>query len=211
MKVLVIGSKGSTGKRYCSILRGMGHDVVEYDLTEHSKSERLPKFDKAIIATPTKTHCEYHDIIYYNRTFEDRFQMNTDILIEKPATDNIYDIQRMFCKMVCNWAFVFPDRILQPGKHTVFYECSNHGNEGFWFDTCQLHILSNGRGRIGERINTFYAEIDGEKVTRDMIEASYVRMIDAWFYRPYEIWNVQYLIPELSYIIRKHEIENEQK
>ena len=111
-------------------------------------------------------------------------------------------------KMVCNWAFVFHDEILQPGKHLVFYDCSNHGKEGYWFDTCQLHILSNGRGTIAESADAFNASIDDKEVTRTMIEASYVRMIDSWIYRPEELWNVQDLIPELSYIIRKQEIEN---
>lgn len=201
MKVLVIGSEGSTGKRYCRILEEMGHSVLRYDIEDVGNP--LPGYDKVIIATPTETHRNYYNLLppteWYN------------ILIEKPAFSRIECTRVVMAKMVCNWAFVFPDRILLPGKNLVNYSCSYTGKEGYWFNTCQLHILSNGRGVISESSDTFNASIDGEVVTRLMIEASYVRMIDSWLYRPEEVWNVQDLIPELSYIIRKQEIENGQK
>jgi len=201
MKTLVIGSEGSTGKRYCRILGEMGHDVIKYDIGDMAHS--LPSYDKVIIATPTKTHREY----FYLLPPTER----DNILVEKPAAATIDDLNNFDSKMVCNWAFVFPDRVLKLGKHHVYYCSKYHGKEGYWFDTCQLHILSNGRGEIHEGSLSMDAAIDGEIVTLPMIEASYVRMIDAWLYRPDEILNVQDLIPELSYIIRKQEIENEQK
>jgi len=204
MKILVIGSDGSTGRRYCKIMEEMGVSVLKYDIRDVDSP--LPSCDKVIIATPTETHQEYY---YMLPMYQETDCHN--ILIEQPAVSDISDLIGIEAKMVCNWAFVFPDRILQPGKNLVNYSCNYTGKEGYWFNTCQLHILSNGRGIIAESADTFNATIGGYVVTRSMIEASYFRMIDAWIYRPEELWNVQDLIPELSYIIRKQEIENGQK
>jgi len=200
MKILIIGNKGSTGRRYQKILEGLGIEVVGYDIEDAGKS--LPECDKVIIASPTATHAYYYYL--YEST-------NPHILVEKPASNIIKDVEMMNCKMVCNWAFVFPDRILEPGKHQVYYEFINTGKEGFWFDTCQLHIISDGRGHIINSGELFFSRIDGVVIKQNDIEASYYRMLDNWLSRPDKIWNVQDLIPELSYIIRKQEIENGQK
>ena len=199
MKILVIGSEGSTGKRYCKILNDLGCKVLRYDLQDIKKD--LPVSDKVIIASPTDTHFGY----YRRLSLHDV----NNVLIEKPACDKISRLSSMFCKMVCNWAFVFPAMILKPGKHEVLYNYHNTGNEGYWFDTCQLHILSDGTGRIINQSSSFSATINDYFITEGMIEASYSRMISAWLEAPELIWNVQDIIPELSYIIRKHEIANE--
>lgn len=206
MKVLVIGSEGSTGRRYCKILYEMGIEVIKHDTVLQGFSETIPEFDRAIISSPTETHYTYYCRLVHKLA---RIMWSELILCEKPASNIIWNSENMLCKMVNNWAFVIQNRILQPGKHLVEYYSKNHGKEGYWFDTCQLHILSNGRGCINETITGFEAYIDGEKVTREMIEQSYQRMIYSWLNRPDEIWNVHDLIPELSYIIKKHEVENE--
>jgi hypothetical protein len=214
MKILIIGSNGSTGKRYSKILSENGNEIIPYDIEEFKKDLGLeiPSCDKAIIACPTKIH--YH-LYFRTKTWNYNLKPN-DILIEKPVSDKIenitgtYVIKPIECKMVCNWAFVFPDEILYPGTSTVYYNYLNTGKEGYWFDTCQLHILSNGRGQITNDSPQFNAKINDRTITKKMIEKSYERMICSWLNNPDEIWNVQDLIPELSYIIRKHDIENGQ-
>jgi hypothetical protein len=200
MKIIVIGSKGSTGSRYCKILRGRKIEVVEYDLEEAERGGELTECDKAIIASPTYFH-------YFHAT---RLQnMGVEYLCEKPATDSLEGLPYMTGKMVCNWAFVFPDRILQPGKHRVVYNHINTGKEGYWLDTTQLHILSDGTGEIKDRREDFHCFIDRLLVTKEMIEASYERMIITWLNEPEKIWNIRdkEVYKRLIFVINQHTLK----
>lgn len=199
MRILVIGSEGSTGKRYCRILRERGIHVWEYDIGDHISCDELQDCDKAIIASPTSTHFKYASVLQ---------SINTPYLCEKPATDELKNLPHMTGKMVCNWAFVFPDRILEPGKHRVVYNYKNTGKEGFWLDTTQLQILTDYYGAIKNKAEDFTCFIDRLLVTKEMIEASYERMIKAWLSEPDKIWNIRdsEVYKRLGYIIMQHEI-----
>jgi hypothetical protein len=198
MSILVIGSKGSTGSRYCKILRSRGVEVVERDLEECGSE--MPICNKAIICTPTWSH-NFYAMALQN--------INVEYLCEKPPTDSLENLPYMAGKMVCNWAFVFPDRILQPGKHRVVYNHINTGKEGYWLDTTQLQILSDGTGEIKDRREDFHCFIDRLIVTKEMIEASYERMIITWLNDPEKIWNIRdkEVYKRLIYIINQHNLK----
>jgi hypothetical protein len=199
VKILVIGSKGSTGQRYCRILRERGIDVVEYEIEDYLNQEPIPECDRAIIASPTATHYQFALMLQ---------SIKIPYLCEKPAIDELKWLPLMNGKMVCNWAFVFSDRILKPGMCRVVYNYKNTGKEGFWLDTTQLHILSDGTGEIKNRKEDFHCFIDRLLVTKEMIEASYERMIVTWLNDPEKIWNIRdkNVYKLLMFVINQHEI-----
>lgn len=196
MKILVIGHRGSTGRRYSKILLDMGNDVIGYDIDEISKGYHIPSADRSIIATPTSTH------IFYAQLMQDR---GIPYLVEKPACATHYDVDSMTGHMVNNWCFVFPYTVLKPGSHTIIYRNSKTGNEGYWYDTCQLHILSNRTGSIIKRKGGFDTTVDGVRVTLDDIEESYVRMIRSWLLDDGNVWMISDIATELKWVLTQAE------
>lgn len=196
MKILLIGNKGPTGRRYEKILLERGHSVSGYDIPEYG--QRMPDLDRCLIASPTPTH------IHYATLMQDR---GTPYLVEKPACSDPYDVDKMTGHMVNNWAFVFNNNQLIPGENKVFYRNGYTGKEGFWFDTCQLHILSDGfSSSIIKRPGNFEARINDCPVTLNMIERSYERMIDSWLSDDGRVWRIPDIAEPLKKILRKAQV-----
>jgi hypothetical protein len=190
MKILIIGNEGSTGKRYEKIIRSLGHQITGYDIKELGHT--IPNCDRAIIASPTLTH------IHYARYCQER---RIHYLVEKPACSSVYDVDEMTGCMVNNWCFVFDHITLLPGSHKIFYRNNYTGTEGYWFDTCQLHILSDRTGSIIKRRGGFDTTIDGRVVTLKDIEDSYVRMIKSWLNDDGRVWRVSDIADKLKWVL----------
>lgn len=58
MKFLVIGSKGSMGKRRVRDLKQLGHDVTQWDIIDNTKLP-MDNYDAVVVSTPPDKHEEY--------------------------------------------------------------------------------------------------------------------------------------------------------
>ena len=197
MRILVLGSAGSMGRRYVSILKSLKQDVVGHDSAHGEVGlARLLDWvrpDAAIVATPTNTHYGICCRLYTARV---------DFLCEKPISKYPGDVERIAngvqnagvdARMVCNWAWVFPEGVLRPREHTVSYNCYNTGRDGTEWDCIQLAYLARNTESLSVKTDSpvFKAEMCGSTVTLDAIARSYVRMIKAWLKTPDKLWDMQ--------------------
>jgi hypothetical protein len=190
MEILVVGSNGTTGKRYCTILKMLGCTVIEYDAIHARNNQRFSRSDGVIIATPTHLHKEH---------FERAIRIgNKKILIEKPVSkingdieDMIVEAQGMEVTVVCNWKYC-TFATLEPESHDITYNYFNHGREEIpiW-DMCQLVYLQKGESYDFAYDSPFFvALVDGFPVTLMDIERSYFRMITQWLANPKGLWDL---------------------
>ena len=175
MRVLLIGSRGSIGRRYMSILNYLGIEVEGYDTLDHGHvirdfhNEHDDSFDKAIIASPTLTH-----YFYCKKLLE----MNKPFLVEKPLSrfpgecaDLIALDKNKLGRIVCNYLYALD------GHKPAFYDYYNTGGDGVLWDLSQL-IYMNPKIEISTRSPIWkLMRDDGVRVTYDELESSYIFMV----------------------------------
>lgn len=188
MKVLVIGSAGSTGQRYCAILRFLHHIVEEYDIND--STFRLPKADAVIIASPTE--CHYVHIIQ-------ALSQGGPVLCEKPlvkSLDELFMLQDARhidrLAMVCNWAYLPWPTVLKPESHHITYNYYNPGPRKYkiYQNMAQALLLDKGRPILNLESPILNLSVDGRPYTCRDIEMSYVRMLDEWL-KGTQLWGVK--------------------
>lgn len=203
MKVLVIGSKGNMGRRYCAILKYLG---VEYEGVDMEWNPRLTTegYTHAIIATPTYVHGES---IFLCSEFVKH------ILCEKPISKSIESIKHCMnigatdftdIRMVCNWKYALGNR--EPGDVDIHYSNYNTGKDGTGWDCIQLIYLANNlevntdtpffscRATHPNAANYKLDESDFDIITLADIEQSYITMIKNWLEidgRTNELWDLE--------------------
>lgn len=190
MRVLVLGSEGSTGKRYVAILRMLGAEVETYDIQHFRNNRKYPRGLNAIVATPTHlhyTHCRDLLKMGYKK-----------ILVEKPFSRSVEEIQSIIdisgdseISVVCNWKFSFFNE-LKHGSHVVSYNYFNHGNEKepIW-DLCQLLYLNDGLRLDFSCTSPFFTvTVDGFQISLSDMEKSYYRMLTSWIATPEKMWTL---------------------
>ena len=184
MKTLVIGNRGRMGRRYETILDHLEEAHTGVDKERYS----LSGFSHVIIATPTPTH---FDIL--TRCIEAGVP---NILCEKPLCASLAATRRLAniktgsdIRLVCNWAFVFDEEILEPRGHDIEYSNWMSGDDGEAWDCCQLYYLSRSRPVI-RRGPYFRSTIDGRIVTLSDIDWSYIDMLYQWYKDPRALWGI---------------------
>ena len=206
MKVLVVGSLGSMGKRYCAILKYLDIDYVGIDLEEDTKEA----FTHAIICTPTDTHIKWvwHCVEVYQIK---------NILCEKPISKNPEEIKKLAklkdcganIRMVCNWKYCLPKDV------DIAYSNYNTGKDGTDWDCIQLIYLA----KILTIDNTLpYFECRYKKdglwnniLSLSDIEQSYLTMIQNWLEldgKKNDLWGMQNALEATESVI-KWEKDNE--
>ena len=196
MIVCIIGALGNMGKRYCSILKYLGHEVVEYDVnTDKSLGDCLKGVHRAIVATPTGAHENFFSIL---------LEREIPFLCEKPVSLNLGKLdwlqkesseRKVPVSQVCNWRYVRGG--LKPNNHKVRYNYFKTGSDGMYTDCIQLLQLSQELGTrnydVSIRTNSpvFDCEIDDQVVTLDDIDTSYLMMIEDFCSKPDALWGVQ--------------------
>lgn len=185
MKVLVIGSKGSMGARYCAILRHMKEDLVEADI-DNPKWYELD-FDRAIVATPTESHLGVCTLLA---------RMRKPFLCEKPIDKNstFVSILAEDCKrwgadarMVSNWIYAINRSLSRVGEAAVKdemeieYNYYHSGSDGFFWDAIQPIYLA-GRFKYNRTSPIFDCKVNGNPVTLDDFSHSYPMMVSDWLY-----------------------------
>lgn len=178
-KVLIVGCDGNMGRRYAAIFRMLGVKFIGIDVWPKIVPTDITH---CLICTPTDTHIE--TIEFYGDIYPD-----ASFLIEKPlamefhgAMDNLVGIYRDSAYIVNNWAHVFGDQMLFPDKCDVQYNYFQTGPHGLFLDCCQLIYLAEDMEHCDLQCYApvFNAVIDGKVVTREDIDASYIRMIRYW-------------------------------
>lgn len=184
MRILVVGSKGGMGRRYCAILRHLKEGLLEADIGDLWWEW---DFDRVIIATPTNRH---------DADIRLALVKGKPILCEKPidmsypAVFNlVLDAERkgVDVRMVSNWRFAANRALERVGEIAVLGEAEieynhyNSGNDGFFWDCIQLLMMA-GRFKYDRTAPIFDAKINGNPITLDDISHSYPMMVSEWLY-----------------------------
>ena len=170
MRILLMGHKGSIGKRYGAILSHFGVDWVGYDTAIHDIEPDFAYFDKVIIATPTETHCEIACKVPYN----------IPLLCEKPLAKELVDAEKMRdlrigsdSFVVCNYRYALRG-FKEPLK--ISYNHYHTGRDGTFWDVCQILYLDPD-AEIDTQSPFLSLWVNGEEVPYQAIERSYAQMI----------------------------------
>lgn len=181
MKILIAGSQGSIGKRYCAIVKHLGHEVLQVDpKLEQNDSDHGAQ--RVILATPTSMHLQ--SILTYK-------ELGVPMLCEKPMLmedkfDQIQDIPDLY--MVCNYAYLIPKGA------KVSYNYFHGGNENFAENFAQpLYIDPEAVIECTSPVFQLHYELDGHTtaVSTESLQQSYVDMIQDFINGVFDnLWTV---------------------
>lgn len=173
-RILIIGSEGSIGKRWCAVARSFGHTVHRYDLGS-PESILATDVDRVLIASPTETHLKY--LLRYGG--------RVPILCEKPLCTNINTINTLKTieghhriQMVNNWTY-FSDQIMEPGNNIISYDHYAGGHECEAYNFAQPIYLAKSLS-ISYKSPTLKIVINGARVQLENIEFSYLQTYRNW-------------------------------
>lgn len=189
MKILLLGSEGSIGKRYQACLKSLRKRYIPIDIVKNNFG-LFPKFLineeplAIIIAVPTNRH---FSAIKQIIALRNKIKEKTDILCEKPIVE--YEDCVALTKLMwgvnqniklytcCNYNFLSS----KPYKITL-YDYFNHGKERIENNLCQVvwHISPNGEIKTGSPIFQFKTN-KMQTVTQKDIDISFVDMLKAFF------------------------------
>ncbi|MCB0271886.1 MAG: Gfo/Idh/MocA family oxidoreductase [Bdellovibrionales bacterium] len=195
MKVLLVGSEGSIGKRYQYVIRWLGHEVLRNDVA-YKQSYTGTDFDCVVIATPTPTH---------RKTILEYAKYKKPILCEKPMLENtdysdIEHVDRLY--MVCNYKYVIPK-----GAH-IYYNYFHGGNESFQYNFAQpLYIDPNAKIELQSPVYQLRYTFQGNtvSVSTEELQQSYVTMMKDFIDGKFEnLWNVDDA-KKMSQILQSYE------
>lgn len=182
MSVLIIGSEGSMGKRYQSILRFLGKSFMCVDL--HNKNTDYEYMHRRasgfIVATPTGTHHSIIKSLAPNRK---------PILCEKPVTKSPAEFTDMKVALMENKT---PFRMMMQyemlvGKSRIgptFYDYFRHGNDGLIWDCMQIIALARGKVELRENSPIWMCKINGQMLSLSHMDAAYIGYVQKWFNDP---------------------------
>ena len=189
-KVLVVGSKGRMGLRYCAIMKYMGIDFVEYDTNGALNPWSKDEVDRAIVATPIDDHAD---------TCGRLLALGISVLCEKPISKsidvllgltNVATLSKASLHMVNNWRFVLGrKRILDAGHNSITLNYFNTGADGD-YDLIQPIYLSRGYPTISRTSPVYDCSVNGTLINQMNFDMSYVAMIDAWIHNPALMWTM---------------------
>ena len=177
--ILLIGSEGSMGKRYQSILNYIGKAYVPHDqVTGGNYDEKLEKCDHVIIASPTWTH---HDYLLSLAGKGKR------VLCEKPITHD----KKQFNKIVNAWSSGGLTMMMQYKELLVghdhksyngetYYDYYHSGRDGLDWDCIQIIALANTRPTLNNKSPIWKCCINGVEIERGDMDQAYVNYVQRW-------------------------------
>ena len=196
MDVLVLGSKGSTGKRYASILKSMGHTVCECDIGDSVPAD----VKKAVIATPTGLHVQHIEELVdmgYNK-----------ILCEKPISYIPAEIESLKSlpaeiNMVNNWCYSGAI-CFAPGMNSIYYDNKHSGNEETLWNCIQLvYLAGDNTLTITEDSEKMLCQFNFQWISFDNIEWSYKTMLEMWLNGSKTMWTLDDAKKATEKVIRR--------
>jgi hypothetical protein len=182
MKVLIVGSEGSMGKRYQAILKSLEVPFLTADV--HHSVEQIINLVKEcsaiIIATPTNTH------LHYLRLFS---SLGKPILCEKPLSKDVselLEIQNIVREKDVNLTMVMQYKMLidPDGTGPSYYDYFRHGNDGLAWDCIQILSLAKGKVSLKEDSPIWHCMINGKKLNLSDMDKAYIDFIRFWLKKP---------------------------
>jgi hypothetical protein len=169
--ITIIGGLGAIGSRYVAILRQLG---VEHNIVDTADDRESPEVgDSVLIATPTP----YHIGILHK--YSDR-----RVLCEKPVSLRPSEIEPLLGKpnlrMVSNWRYL--PGVLPAGHrcNRIHYDYFYTGKELQVCNMAQPYFLADHGSTFRFESTVFRLTINGEPVTTEDVQRSYVLMISDW-------------------------------
>lgn len=189
--ILIIGSTGNMGRRYCAILDRLGEDWSGVDILtpKHERMRLEREADKIIIATPTSTHYTILKQLSNNKKI-------VPILCEKPLTKNMVQlelIKEMDLPLTMVFQYVFCQEAY-PGikasiihnneKYSTYFNFYKHGADGILWDCIQIIALAKGNILLQETSPEWTCHINGFKLDDGTMDLAYIKMIKFWIENP---------------------------
>ena len=183
MRVLILGSKGSMGKRYAAILKHLNVPCTEFDVKDGNPlNGSIKQCDRVIVATPTSTHMEVLDIIT-------TVMPGAPILCEKPVTKSLSDLEQILSmcdargndlRMMYQYSLLASDDLYLQ-SHYNYYA---HGSDGIQWDCMQIIGLAKGKVVLKEDSPIWKCTINGKKLKRSDMDRAYVDYVNNWIIDP---------------------------
>lgn len=173
---MLLGNKGSIGRRYEAILKNDGIPYLGVDDPNGVKLEHF-NFDRLIIATPTRTHLDY---------CTQAIRLKKPFLCEKPLAETVQEAKEIAQMaqntgvdgfVVCNWK-VMIERIMKNiyAPYRITYDHFHSGNEAMRWNMAQV-IYLDPFAAIYNKSPRWNVQVNSIRVKYRQIEHSYVLMI----------------------------------
>jgi hypothetical protein len=182
MPILIMGADGNMGKRYAAILKFLKKDVIGVDA--HHSPEDVKRCVRAadgiIIATPTATHLK---LIKGLRRYK------KPILCEKPFSKNIRELAQVLedyhrSETPLNMVYQYKELVGSKAVGDSEYDYFRHGSDGLLWDCIQIIGLAKGNVTIREESPVWRCQINGERLSLNMMDVAYVTHVKKWLARP---------------------------
>lgn len=186
--ILLLGCKGSMGRRYEAILKHLHVPYVGHDINDNGTFSK-EDIKGIIIATPTETH---------NELIKKYASWQVPILCEKPVTKVDHELEEILTlcrKKKVNLQMVNQYKFMPLGKDRLKktkYDYFRHGNDGLHWDCINIIGLSKSkRITLSDQSPVWSCTIDGKRLQLSQMDGAYVKMIQHWLRSPRE--NLNYI------------------
>lgn len=180
--IALIGSEGSMGKRYQSIMRYLGVPFRALDAL-HSRETVLQaaqESDGVVIATPTATHAAFIRALA---------PLKKPILCEKPVVKNMGDMKELVellkdtgtpFRMMFQYSMLARTDRIGPTLYNYF----RHGSDGLIWDCMQVIGLARGAYMLREDSPVWSCKVNGLRVEFQHMDAAYIAYFQKWLRDP---------------------------
>lgn len=185
MRVLLVGSEGSMGKRYQAIFKWLGIETMNVD--KDTPSGRIfdwtPMADGIVICTPTDSHKHVLDILT-------QLKSEIPVLCEKPLATSKEDLDFIRSEIVkerkVNLTMVMQYGCLQsPGSWgDSWYDYFRHGNDGLYWDCLQIIGLAKGKVTLAQESPVWSCGLNGQKLNLSDMDVAYISFVKQWMAQP---------------------------
>lgn len=221
MKIGLIGSEGSIGKRWKSIintdhsLEGHYFDVALNNGPSFYEKLRKKDLDLVLVATPTETHYSVLSSIKETGT-------NARILCEKPITKNLNDLIEILSwgldlTMVYQYFYAYGSNGSDLKGHDedigTYYNSFHSGSDGLAWDCIQLIALHDFKKKLRLENSSYIwkCTINDCRIERNKIDESYAIFLRQWKEKRYTQSDRMLIHAHLmAAIANKKEVTNEQ-
>lgn len=182
MSILIIGSEGSMGKRYQSILGYLKVDRACVDKeAEPVLVKQMARYaDGIIIASPTDTHLDYIRMLA---------PFKKPILCEKPVHKNVpalKDVLKELRSEQCPFRMMYQYKVLASPLRigASFYNYFKHGQDGLIWDCMQIIGLARGKVELYEDSPVWSCKLNGQRLNSAHMDAAYIHYLKNWLNDP---------------------------
>lgn len=178
-KILIIGSEGSMGRRYQSILKYLKVDFGCYDIKIMGSYPDFNKYDAFIVCTPTFDH---------EVTLLSLQKYNKPILCDKPIIKDSQKVAEILSgdidlDIMFQYRELLNDIYNWMDEPFSSYNYFRTGNDGLYWDCMQtigLHRGSIDHLSIRNDSPVWECKINNEQLHLGMMDIAYVKYLSKW-------------------------------